>query len=1621
MAKAAAVAPDLAGKLRKWGDFLFQSGVPGREAYDTISAAASKLIHATEDAVGSADPVDVTEEVSRMSKALRHADPDQIIDWAANHGLDTTSRKLAATDNPFQLMQEVLIDLKDRYVRSGFKAPSWLKGANVQKIASEIRDAINRGVERGNLPVPRFVASDQIAGRVAAGKQRILSWMARAQEGLLLLRGMNTEMRANQTSFLEYLHTRRAGSLADLDGAELAAQRTLGKEASPGPEHIELFGETTGIRHDLDLIRAKQWDTGQRLTGTRWWNNVSFEEISTWVLSEKGEEGLWATLRKPLEDRQRFFDRMRRTIEKSRATSDDPKVLEQIAKAQDQVRKWRKRLGRNWLDNDGVPEQAYFLTDDGTNWHAVNQHRYRQVIADRNKIDRYETAIADPDTDPKKLAQLQDEMDDFFADYGSETMPEVAAKSGLPDDWKKLLRQAATEDGLFGLTRNLEADVFQARKELARTKPNTPEFKRKLRELNAVLETLHDGHETITAQLDEVAFDMSDGTFAYMQRRLQDLGESLKFNQAVKEAKVLEHARQWQRLTPAEKQLFDDMILARQDLGHAAPIDELKQWAPVRMHSEAKLTPEVEANVAQLLNKLDGMRVDMLRNRLRTGGITEADFTALVRPYAPRVYENLLLSRLDVGVPSARGTGVSTLRGANLGEFELRRHPSRWTGTVSVRGRGFRTETFDSQAEAMGWVRRNHGIKGKQKKTKGGGLRGRTDLGDAWRVAAPLGESFVQALEPMRVGKGLISRLETLVSDLHLLHFLQMMDRPFANRVLTDKDYDQWLKHSDVRLGDPSQWTQLKGNRFGALSNKWVHNDVLVAYERFTDGYLLSRRLTRWMADRTADFGFMGNMAKIMASGVVKTAAVTKDLIVGNGIIKSLSVLMGNLIGDQFLYARAIAPDLLTSADGLGAMDEAIRVVLFSPLEGVATEKAAPLVRALIAKGVLDETAAELAVPKTLRNFMVEEVLGPSRRYRDVAKSGFGRLLDSFGGWKGKGSVKKLFGLTDTPDPQLARMRSKLQAMEDFAASPRINELPKGAQRRFHEARHFLLREVESAATTNRLELMKQGLKELYTWSASLPSGRFGERESLFRNLYGRLNNVSRLGAAIHLARRGMPLEKVIETVRGGMQTYSQVPRFVKDLSRNFLGSPILSYSYEHVRLLGHQLFNNFSGLAGTMSGFAGANFVSMAMMGVDPTFVLDAMQSTNKSRPIWTLFSSRAVVPMGDGLGFVGFPGVDPWAPALMKPSSMQPLLREDMRGKNFLAQTGAMVKQYATSFLFGNPVYNAVFSFASGRSPFSGDLNSNPSSLLGENAASFWRIAVPPFFPGGSYGHQIARAMDSPPNQITGRKSSVANAGIRAMTGFDLDGINTAPIAGQTVETIGQTLMPGNPVPLRARPELPYSEDDVVGMIYARSAQFDPRNDSEMDVHFGTFRNELRSAVALAKDEDAEVRKVGRERVRSLMKEWSQFRTDRALIELGDKPLEEQVEALARMYSSTKEQTFLRFSLPRKVSVIRDLHRVTKNDGLTISHIIATLVDTQGNVKGERSLARIKEGQRMLDNYLRTVPQNQRAGPVWEYFSTLTNHLRMQAFQAEFRFHDSVDTDESRLEASRILRGDQ
>ena len=934
-------------------------------------------------------------------------------------------------------------------------------------------------------------------------------------------------------------------------------------------------------------------------------------------------------------------------------------------------------------------------------------------------LERIDAQIAEADARLTRLRELEPSTDDYFRFL--EAHPEADARGWhtqeLGDDWKKIEGWAAGE-----------------------------------------------ASEDLTQVFSRYQ-DMTDGNPDSALRGLRDFHFQSKIESAALRRRVNNLLEDYNTWDPKLQRAFDEAVELQVREGDHLPMADLRRRHPEAFH---RLPRGRDETLDQMLTDSTAVRHNIVNELIRLRMIPEKDRDMWMAPYSGRASRHHA-SRKTIptdDLPPTAGT-----LGLTGEEFSAKRHTSSFRLLVGRRNGVQEEYLFRKRGDAQKFIKRELGQKSKRRNSDGD-LVGQTATGDSYHLLNPHTKESLKLHDFAEGGVGVFNGSMSLAEWIATARTALSVDRPGLSWTEAQfKQLDPNLRRSYTKIGDSE-------HRFGPLKGKWVHRDAMSLLDDAAGG----ARLMREWGDEVAHAAnnhrrllqsFMGVADRVGSSLLFRAPVqgLMTNLVFRNpgtwyaNLLSNFAIFgPGAMIDNPFDYffgtaardAHALAQSIIY---GKGRKKGESKAAF---LQRLAREN--PLVQDVLRDNVLDDTLAFQALDTEGDKALREALFGddPSGdRFARFARRGLKQFTD-------RETFQELLDDLNPyhASPALRGRMDRLKVLEDMEAS-KFEGLSmaeqEGAAGELADLRAFMRSQRGILSPFRKLA---DGAAWLTIGRSASGGrvGRFGDMELLSARAYGSIDNYARVRAYLINRFRGHSHKASLDSVNTFMQTYSQVPPAFQKLKRSALGSPIMAFPFEMLRIKANLVTHKPGFFMGQNHFLPVANALSIAASGADPDEVATEMRGRRGIK------SYSDMVTGGLWAGGMYF-GAE-WANMNQNESRLFGIMSR-LEVDDLPYGLGAVAKIVAP-FVLGNPGSQAVLATATGRDMrTAGPLEGGIWEAAQKNAGRMMELFMPSLMPGaGKLANQISARQEAAAVDITKNGRSVLNAFASTFSGVQITG---------------------------------------------------------------------------------------------------------------------------------------------------------------------------------------------------------------------------------------------------------
>lgn len=1147
-----------------------------------------------------------------------------------------------------------------------------------------------------------------------------MEWMVKNQQDVVNVRALGSEAKSNLEGWTLMSRTIEANRLRRIAGMKMVARgRRLQALEDLRRTSLERVSQSRSIRQEL-LSRSPN-DGMRGLTDNPLFEPYTPEQLMAFLNVRYGERQIWERMRGKLESEASFYKRVAKLGERFDETQPD---LTRAAKD------FKREIIEEFFETPGLDIGRMDLLKG-----AISDRNLRRNIGERSTVGRAffsgELNRLKRSLDPEDATLV----DDLLKEYDREV-----AAIAAPGKNQELFA-----DVLLGKSRNLgSGELADVWKELERSAAAARANRLiKVKGISGAAEwgNFYGIMSRVFAGPTAIRQHVQDARNLGLQMRLLTRAYTTKINNIQKF---------FDKLTGPERDLFSAVQMIARDEGITGPFEMLRKRFPEYFKMVAPRNAD-EA-VEHLWNRTDNFRKNFLKDLADVKLIDKPTFDKLIGPYAPRLFSSSELPRLFGAGGADLWAKPSKILGVSLGGLESQRHIRLFKGQIYARGGRPITRLFNSEAEAKSWIERNYGIRSLDDADADlGGLTGQTAADTQFAILNPLGDEAQKlGADFVGPGAGMFIRMRDLVEDMLQIRYFDALDRPGISLNLQD--------FNNLPLRERRKFVKLPDTKkFGALSGKWVHRNIMRQIEQFSEARSVMSAIGGTVeAEATTIWGeltqMLGGMTGI--SALTSLSNYLKQGILYNWIARNPVTHAGNFLSDALFFARSAAGrGLNTTVEGtFKSGREAWRIVRGLRTGEVLIEDLPQNIRRGIELGVIDES-----------------IFG--------AAGGFGRKTADIQALFGKLSPGQVF-LSPINDPRIEKALKREVEVDDFLkteTNPRV--------RGRLESEKLALQKVTLSAPDKFAQAWGKTMntfREVKDAFVGKRTGRLQDIESVSANFYGAVGNLNRMRAYVYMLSQGLDPETAAERVNRFMQTYSRVAlnpigAGLQRLARTPFGSPVVSFPFELTRITLNMMRANPAFLVGLYSAGLARNMLAIGATGQDPWMALDSM-GVDGSIPGFVNILGNQWVPLPNNQHLVvSHPALEMFKQMGHAFGSTRSVVDawDDLGDNTALSRTMRLAVKFGGNFAFSAPLLNFGLSTVTKRDSFSGAPRRDGYDLLKDN---LWRLAQPlvsPYYPIiGQHAEQMRRIVHGFPRAYSQREHSVLNKAARLLGGFRVRG---------------------------------------------------------------------------------------------------------------------------------------------------------------------------------------------------------------------------------------------------------
>ncbi|MCI0354815.1 MAG: hypothetical protein L0099_07240 [Acidobacteria bacterium] len=1378
--------------------------------------------------------------------------------------------------------------------------------ARTQDVARRISDAVEAGVRVPDLDSLPLTHDGLSSGGTRALVGRLFGRSPEATRHLGLsyhVRKWYMESRDLTQDWRELVAERRVNAEALMG---MAAQKLRGREAALRAarrvgevrplmirEMQEMRRASAAVNEDLRALRNRPWDSEIRVSNRpEYIGLLDLEEMHAHAVATYGDADVFRAVARPQETFGDYSIRMARLQNRVNVTGPDRAALEAEA-----VRMKRELL-RAYYDSPGLPGMVDIANiapgARGVLGPAMARRetvRLRQVAAIRAKMAAPETTGEQMKVLRKKLTILQQKARSEGFDTGDIATPYNRLKRFMLDN---------------GLVPDASMTALAVRNGALLRGGSLPELIAGAR----------------TAQVNR------------------------KINQVAEATRIERFVRLYDKLTPAQKQLYNTAV------EDSIELERVRN----RLGLTRGNTPQtLDANVNLLLREEPDFRDRLLKHLHQYGRLGRELYDQLRGRYAPHLYMAHERARLFPRTRAEKlGEGATD---APSDPFEAQADIDRFKAQVVFRNGTSVSELFDTADDAQRWLKERHGFE-KVKETDGE-FEGVTRMGDSAKVHRPITRERAADLQLLSTAEGQALRLVDLLQDAGEWTVTRILDHPQWS--MTDAEAVAFRAAGrEQEKAFTKNFVKVPDNpRYGTLAGKNVHYRILGALEDFK----LARNRTISVISSVRDmFEHYSGLERL---GVLGTALGTvnswaKQALVMTRIAMSPVTVAFNYLSDSQIYARAAVQDKgFYAMRGIKARAWAVGRLLLDWVSGKKQPLDDPMYREFVDMGLLDEQMWGGGIAADIKKPMVELLFGKDLTIRREVQTAAQEVDANFpmrllhaglaagkatamrsvetmkylvAAMKGQSpsTVDEFLHALGAKVPENPRVRRLLARYERARASLEKPALLDKDRARIQALKTSLEDELErlTPTFTNR---MADGFTSVFNVMLGRPSGSFAENPSFLKELYGRIGQVNRLAAYRYMREElGLTPETARARIQTFMQNYARVPEAVQKWSNHTLGAPVLSFTYEQARIAKNMMTHNWPMMLGVYGTVPLANFYALAASGVDPYRVALSLEQDSGDNPSMLRLLSDPLFGYDGKFSTIGMGSLSPYS-AFSAPMGFSAKLFRGQEANASLYGTLGTAGNFLSKAFLNQPLTNAAGAVIFNRDPRTGQPRNDSSDLWFDSVRQVAELFVPKGTPWlGSTNRALREAIDAPAYVRADRRVSAAQKLLQVVAGVRIRGsllgdVGLDQAADFATRMYARAVGIRGPLPKDLAKAEAIGFDDALAGLYDLSRRYDPRPDDLTEAYYDRALLDLRRAEGMTSSGDPALVEKGEQlRAETVTRIRERYKVERGFYEAvpTDRDIVNKLRAVYRLHDFGAQ--FDSLPITRKLFIVVGAHAI-------------------------------------------------------------------------------------------------
>ena len=1059
----------------------------------------------------------------------------------------------------------------------------------------------------------------------------------------------------------------------------------------------------------------------------------------------------------------------------------------------------------------------------------------------------------------------------------------------------------------------------------------------------------------LMGQLIRGANELDDHTGTVQVKAAKNLGLSMALTSRVLTERVKRMTRTFNNMPEGDRKILENALLAQEKLGVNAPLRELMDNPDFDQFFKNAM-PTHDQAIENLLKDMTDFRANVLDSAREAGLITEQQWLRMMRPYASTRFGAHQRHKLRGIGGDSKAIEIPAAQGIPDSEFVTPRAKDQWKVAVrNNKGGAEFDELFDTQEAAEAYVVRNFGT-----------VEGVGPNGENIKLLEPITDQDFLDLEVINPAGSTFEAMKDMVIDLERMKFIKSLDVQGAT--LTGEGLAvlrQAERHGARGAFKASDYTARPlpnvPRRFGIFAGKHVHKKMLRQVSNWTDGAVSIRHTMDAVKAVVDDASTLKRTLAKTGQGLMNLSKRYKQAITTFQIAMNPAVIAANALSDRLIFGRAAAGrGFNTTVDGFSAHRDAWNIIRNWEDGKLRLADLPDDVRFAIENNIHDDAL-----------FGLKSSIDPELSRAKTGRSRPGSLE----------SFKQAFGAFS--DPEVKRLMHRQTKILNIIRRTKNPERVTDLEIEFDT--------ISAKIRSEDGRLAKLQARGSHLLDSTLAEGGLGGDISLgakARGFYGNVSNSTRLAAYLYQTRKGVPPSVAMERVNTFMQTYSRIPKFVKQAQQLPFVNPVVSFPYEAARIMMNMAKENPAFLMGMVAASPALNSVSIAASGVDPTVAMQNLTRDTNAAYLPLEMMGTLAVPDAEGhLVTFEVPGLNLLKSVLGGgPGGIFGGAADAFEGTGddgLIASMSQGAMRLGNSYIGNSPVTAPLMQLFGQRDVF-GNKYADQNAAMSAIAKQQVELFTPTWMPYiGKWHNRMVenlRGEKAGKYAYSDRTRDLVTTALSNVTGIKVRGGSLKDFVPETakglVEMTGKALMLSAGIPpsqfakteRRIWGEGGFQERDYMAMVFIESAQadIDAPNPERPD---NPLSSKINAAVSMSQDPDPELAEHGREMLADLRDDYVE-RVSNLRKEEGNTS-DAFLNQVKRFASETDLlEKYSGYTTVRKAHILSQLIRHGRPPEKLNEYAQAFILTSAGDVRKPTRREAVRRARGMLDDALRINP---------------------------------------------------